>query len=163
MTPSFAVKTVRAVRRKRFALQALNRVNYGHGFVVGPRARVSRSGSVKVGDRVSIGADFTCHVNFRAGDNIMISSNVALIGDDHPFDESDRTIQDYPPYGSSSVTLEGDNLVGFGSIIIGPVVVGYGAIIGAGSVVTSNVPPNTVWAGVPARQLRRRRESAADG
>lgn len=110
-----------------------------------------------VGDRVNIGADFTCQTNMMVGDDVMVSSRVALIGRDHPFDASPATIQDFAANEASTVVLEGDNLVGFGVTIIGPVTIGRGAVVGAGSVVTRDVPPDTVWAGVPARFLRRRR------
>lgn len=48
--------------------------------------------------------------------------------------------------------------VGSNAIFSKPVTVGDGAVIGAGSVVTKDIPPYEVWAGVPARFIRRRCE-----
>jgi serine O-acetyltransferase len=47
--------------------------------------------------------------------------------------------------------------VGAGAVVLGPVTVGENAKIGAGSVVTKNVPANSVVVGVPAQPLRRQR------
>ena len=48
--------------------------------------------------------------------------------------------------------------IGSGTKIIGGVMIGERAIIGMGSVVTKDIPPNQVWAGNPARYLRDRKE-----
>ena len=51
-----------------------------------------------------------------------------------------------------------DAFIGFGSILIAVSFVGSGAIIGAGTVLTSNVPPYEIWAGNPARKIGDRRD-----
>ncbi len=56
------------------------------------------------------------------------------------------------------VTVEDGSDIGIGAILLPGVRVGEGAIVGAGSVVTQDVPPYTVVGGVPARLLRRRSE-----
>ena len=54
------------------------------------------------------------------------------------------------------MTLEDGCDIGAGTIVLPGVTVGRGAIVGAGAVVTKDVEPFTVVAGVPARLLRRR-------
>lgn len=151
------IRAVRLQRKLSYRLNALNRVHWGNDFVVGPRARTARRASLRAGDRVNIGSDFSNHCDVSIGDDVMISSCVSVISDDHPFDGSSRTIQDFPPRGVSSVVLEGDNLIGYGTIIIGPVRIGRGAIIGAGSLVTRDVPEDAVAYGRPAVARRQRR------
>ncbi len=156
--PPRVVRVVRAVRRLRLRLSAPGRVTYGEGFVVGPSARVARTASLELGSRVSIGADMTCQVRLVVGDDVMISSSVAFIGDDHPFDSSRRTIQEFASRPPSSVRLVGDNLIGHGTIIVGPARIGRGTIVGAGSVVTGDLPPDMICYGVPAVPRRVRRD-----
>lgn len=54
------------------------------------------------------------------------------------------------------MTIGNDVLIGLHSIIMDGVTIGHGAIIGAGSVVTKDIPPYAVAAGVPARVIRKR-------
>lgn len=56
------------------------------------------------------------------------------------------------------VIIEDRSDIGIGAIILPGVTIGKGAIVGAGSVVTKNVKPYTVVAGVPAKLRRRRKE-----
>jgi acetyltransferase-like isoleucine patch superfamily enzyme len=48
--------------------------------------------------------------------------------------------------------------IGANAIIVKPVTIGDGAVVGAGSVVNKNIPPYTVWAGVPAKFIKTRRQ-----
>ncbi|WP_397427604.1 acyltransferase [Pseudarthrobacter sp. NS4] len=91
----------------------------------------------------------------------MISSGVAFIGNDHPFSDPGRTIQEEHPSPPRSVRLGGDNLIGHGTIVIGDVSIGRGVIVGAGSLVTHDLPPNTICVGRPARPVRGRYEESA--
>lgn len=109
------------------------------------------------GRRINIGAGLTAHNHLILGDDIMISSQVSFIGNDHKFDSRHQSIQDQSTNPRAVTTIEGDNLIGYGAIIIGNVTIGYGAIVGAGSVVTKSLESNGVYAGNPAKLLRKRR------
>jgi acetyltransferase-like isoleucine patch superfamily enzyme len=56
----------------------------------------------------------------------------------------------------AKVTIEDDSDIGMGAVILPGVTVGRGAIVGAGAVVTRDVEPYAVVAGVPARKIRER-------
>jgi len=61
--------------------------------------------------------------------------------------------------GRGGKTRVGNDVwIGYGAIIKAGVTIEDGAVIGAGSVVTKNVPPYAIWAGVPAREVRKRFE-----
>lgn len=152
-----ARRTVRRLRYLRFLIAARGRVRVGDAFVIGPRPTVARGTSFEAGSRVNIASEFVSHVHARIGDDVMISSRVALIGKDHSFDDPALTIQDQHRLPVATVVLEGDNLIGFGTIIVGDVTIGRGAIVGAGSVVTRDLPPDTVCVGAPAVPIRKRR------
>lgn len=57
---------------------------------------------------------------------------------------------------AAKVTIGNDCWIGHGAIILPSVIVGDGAVIAAGAVVSRNVPPYTIVGGVPARPIRRR-------
>lgn len=56
--------------------------------------------------------------------------------------------------GDSAVSIQDDAWISAGAIILKGVTIGHGAVVGAGSVVTRDVPPLTVVAGNPARHVR---------
>jgi chloramphenicol O-acetyltransferase type B len=129
--------------------------------VVGRNSSIARGWDLYVpnhaaiGDDVAIGANFFVQTNFEIGSECLLSSNVSFVGDDHDLygARSAYFSGRKPP---STIVLEGDNFIGFGAILVGNIRVGRGAIIGAGSLVLRDVPPNIVVAGVPARQLKER-------
>ena len=57
---------------------------------------------------------------------------------------------------SYSIEIGNDVYIGEGVTIIGPVRIGDGAVIAAGSVVTKNIMPFSIWGGVPAKIIRMR-------
>ncbi len=88
------------------------------------------------------------------GDNVIIGPHVQIMAVDHVFDDPTRPIleQGLRAFG---VTVEDDAWIGAGAIVLDGVRIGRGAVVGAGAVVTRDVAPHTVVAGVPARLIRR--------
>ena len=54
------------------------------------------------------------------------------------------------------IKIHSDVWIGAGAIVLSGVTIGVGAVIGAGSVVTHDVPPYEIWAGNPAKKIRNR-------
>lgn len=89
-----------------------------------------------------------CFNRIEIGDGCAISKRV-LIRDSNNHDIN------YDNYQKTAPIIIKDNVwIGMGAIILCGVTVGEGAIIAAGAVVTNNVPPNCIVAGVPARVIR---------
>lgn len=85
------------------------------------------------------------------GNNCDISSNVSLICGSHEIGDSPRRAGN----GISKDITIGDGVwIGYGSLILGGVTIGDGAIIAAGSVVNKSVPSNTIYGGVPAKEIK---------
>ena len=87
------------------------------------------------------------------GDRVYTSPHVQIVAVNHVFDDATR------PFVEQGITAEGiaiedDVWIGSGAIITDGVRVGKGAVVAAGAVVTEDVPPHTVAAGVPARVVR---------
>ena len=81
---------------------------------------------------------------------------------DHDFTQVGIPITDTGRGEEREVVVEDDVWVGYGTIIMHGVTLGEGSIIAAGSVITKNVPPYTIWGGNPARELRPRFASEAE-
>jgi acetyltransferase-like isoleucine patch superfamily enzyme len=65
-------------------------------------------------------------------------------------------IREQPISSKGGITLEDDTWLGYGVIVLDGVRIGKGAIIGAGSVVTKNIEPETIAAGNPAKVIKKR-------
>lgn len=111
----------------------------------------------KVGKKVYIGSRFMlAAMNSETGDSLEIEDRVAIgpgvilvLSSDANYS---RLVEKIPPV-RGRIHLKKDCWLGAGAIVLPNVTIGEGAIVGAGSVVTRNVPDNTVVAGVPAREI----------
>lgn len=84
------------------------------------------------------------------GDKVFIGPKVNLITINHDPDPENRSAT----YGRP-IVIEDKVWIGINSTVLPGVRIGYGAIVGAGSVVTKDVPPMTVVAGNPARVIKK--------
>ncbi|MDE5601695.1 MAG: galactoside O-acetyltransferase [Clostridia bacterium] len=106
--------------------------------------------NLHIGNNVSIGPYFKCMSagNIYIEDDVQIAMNVSVITNNHDFyDRAILTVKD--------VRIKKNVWIGAGATILAGVTVGENAIVGAGSVVTHDVEPNTVVVGNPARVIKR--------
>jgi len=115
-------------------------------------------GRICIGDASWVGQ----YNNLRAGggditigSGCLISQFCSLVASNHGLDK-DFPIQKQPPGEKRGVTLGDDVWLGAGVHILPGVCVNRGAVIGAGSVVTHDVPEFEIWAGAPARKIGQR-------
>ncbi len=116
--------------------------NRRRGVCIGPSTRINRSCTLDVRGGLSIGA------------NVSVSPEVMILTASHDMHHSDFTLIDHP------VVVEDYVWIGSRATIMPGVRIGRGAVVAAGSVVTRDVEPLTVVAGVPARPVGERSEAA---
>jgi acetyltransferase-like isoleucine patch superfamily enzyme len=83
-------------------------------------------------------------------DDVMIGPNVSIITSGHPIEPSQRRAL----VVAKPIVIEKNVWIAAGATIIGGVTVGENSVVAAGSVVTKDVPPNTLVGGNPARTIR---------
>ena len=107
---------------------------------------------IRVGRNVFINQNCTMYDlgGIDIGDDAMIGPNVSIITSSHPIEPSKR--RDFVI--AKRIVIERNVWIAAGATIIGGVTVGENAVVAAGSVVTKDVPPNTLVGGNPARVLR---------
>lgn len=117
---------------------------------------VRRDGELIVGSRVGIsGASIYCVNKITIGDDVFIGGDVRIYDNDfHSKDPKIRTSGNDNDIQSKPVRLDDFVFIGAGSIILKGCHIGKNSIVGAGSVVSKNIPPNEIWAGNPAKFLR---------
>jgi acetyltransferase-like isoleucine patch superfamily enzyme len=97
----------------------------------------------------------------RIGSNVIFGPQVTIRGGNHRIDMIGRTMRSVTdaekrPSDDPGVVIEDDVWIGTRAIILAGARIGEGAVIAAGAVVNSDVPPYAIAAGVPARVLRYR-------
>ena len=114
--------------------------------------------NIRVGRNVFINQ--ACMLNdiggIEIGDDVMIGPRVSLLTAGHPLDPSRRRRQ----IVAAPIAIERNVWLGAGATVLQGVTVGSDAVVAAGAIVTRDVPPRTLVAGVPAQVLR---EIGADG
>ena len=114
------------------------------------------------GDEICVGRNVFINQNctfydlagLHIADHVMIGPNVSLITAGHPLEPSKRRAATI----GKPIVIERNVWIAAGATIIGGVTVGENAVVAAASVVTKNVPPNTLVAGNPAKVIRRLEE-----
>ncbi|MDQ8730828.1 sugar O-acetyltransferase [Bradyrhizobium sp. LHD-71] len=108
--------------------------------------------NIRIGSRVFINQNCTFYAlaEIAIGDDVMIGPNVSLITSEHPVAPSQRRAY----LLGRPITIEKGVWIAAGATVIGGVTVGENSVVAAGSVVTRDVPANTLVGGNPARVIR---------
>lgn len=161
--PSWLSGGVRAVMRK---VSIHGNVIYGSNFRVGRGAIIGAPHELRVGNNVSIGPRSVVQVNGSIGDFTLIGMHVQIIGrEDHEVSELGVPMAMSTWVGSresrqrDEITIGRDVWVGASCVLLGGVTIGEGSVIGAGSVVTRDIPSYSIAVGNPARVVSRRFET----
>lgn len=160
------VKVVKQSRDYFLRKIVYRRYSIARGFHAGLRVRIWGRQKVIIGQNFYIGRDSFIETDVVIGDNVMFGNRVALIGRyDHHYQLPGMTMRlapqirdpEYNWKGIGMTTIiENDVWIGYGATVMGGVKIGEGSIIGAGSLVTKDVEPYSIYAGVPARKVRAR-------
>jgi UDP-2-acetamido-3-amino-2,3-dideoxy-glucuronate N-acetyltransferase len=112
--------------------------------------------SVVVGKNCKISSHtFICE-GITIQDNVFIGHNVTFINDRYPrATNADDNLQTENDWSVVATMIEKGVSIGSSVTVLCGVFIGTGAIVGAGSVVTKDIPANEIWAGNPARFVRK--------
>jgi acetyltransferase-like isoleucine patch superfamily enzyme len=112
---------------------------------------------VSIGDKTVLGQECTisAYQHVSIGEQCVLADRVMLIDFDHNVAEVERPIRVQGIY-KRDVRVGSNVWIGYGAQILRGVTIGDNSIVGAGSVVTKDVPANAVVGGVPARVIRMR-------
>jgi acetyltransferase-like isoleucine patch superfamily enzyme len=131
------------------------RVSFGERCILDRHLTIESAGELVVGPRTIFGHHCTIGAkeSVRIGADCLIAEMVSVRDNDHDFGAGGRPYREQG-HVTAPVVI-GDNVwLGARVIVSRGVRIGDNAVIGAGAVVTRDVAPNTLAAGVPARELR---------
>lgn len=129
------------------------------GFGKTPCVLQAIGGKITIGNNVGMSQTAILAVaDITIGNNVLMGGGVKIYTSDfHSLNYKDRRdwIADSSQKKSSPVIIQDDVFIGAGAIILKGVTIGARSIVGAGSVVTKNIPPDEIWAGNPARCVKK--------
>ena len=142
-------------KRRRRAAWSPSRApgQFGEGSEIKPPLRCDYGYRIRVGARtfVNYGLVALDVASIAIGDDVQIGPNVQLLTPTHPIDPDARRAK---WEAAEPIAIEGNVWLGGGVIVLPGVTIGENTVVGAGSIVTKDLPPNVVAAGNPARVVR---------
>ena len=142
------------------------------GFHAGARVRIWSKNRIIIGENFYIGRDSFIETDCVIGNNVIFGNRVAIVGKyDHNYQQIGTPIRlasairdsDYSWKGLNLTTTIGDDVwIGYGSTVLQGVTINNGAIVAAGSVVTKDVEPYSIYAGNPAKKITDRFDTVKD-
>jgi acetyltransferase-like isoleucine patch superfamily enzyme len=168
-TPESAVMSAN-LKRAMAITAALNRLTYNDAddiralfseligkpvddsFLMIPPFYTTGGVDIRVGRNVFVNQNCTFYDlgGLDIADDVMIGPNVSLITTGHPLEPSQRRAAVI----AKPIVIERNVWIAAGATVIGGVTIGENSVVAAGSVVTKDVPPNTLVGGNPARVIR---------
>jgi len=131
-------------------------VSFGHNVMVRENVRIGKEtligtgvvvdGSCRIGERVSIQTGAYLCSNCTIEDSVFLGPHVVLTNDKYVKQKSTRLVGPTIRRGAS---------IGANSLLMPSVEVGEGSVVGAQSLVLHNVPPRSIYAGIPAKKLKK--------
>ena len=133
-----------------------------YGCVIGDETKIGCFVEIQKNAKIGKFCKISSHTFICEGvtieDNVLVGHNVTFINDKYPRATNEQgELQTEEDWAVHPTLVKKGASVGSGSVILCNVTIGENAIVGAGSVVTRDVPPNATVAGNPARILRKSR------
>jgi acetyltransferase-like isoleucine patch superfamily enzyme len=124
------------------------------GTKVGTFVEIQKGASIGKNCKIS-SHTFICE-GVHIGDGVFVGHNVTFINDKYPRSVNpDGSMQTEADWKLEETFVKNGASIGSSSTIMCGITIGENAIVGAGAVVTKDVPPNTVVAGVPAKVIKK--------
>jgi UDP-2-acetamido-3-amino-2,3-dideoxy-glucuronate N-acetyltransferase len=131
-----------------------------YGCEIGDNTKIGTFVEIQKGARIGANCKISSHTFICEGvtveENVFIGHGVTFINDMYPrATAAGGALQTEADWTCVPTLLKKGASIGSGSTILAGITIGENALVGAGSVVTHDVPPNTIVAGNPARVLRK--------
>ena len=110
-------------------------------------------GDVIIGDHTRVGLHNTIIGPVKIGNHVNLAQSITVTALNHNFEDTKKRI-DEQGVSTNPVTIEDDIWIGANAIVLSGVTIGHHSVVAAGAVVTKDVPPHSLVAGVPAKIIK---------
>lgn len=139
----------RSISARTFLMHVGNNINIEKGAII--------TSKCSVGNNSGIGINAKLHGTVIIGDNVMMGPECIIYTSNHEFSRTDIPMNQQGFRKEKPVEIGNDVWIGGRVIILPGVKIGNGCIVGAGAVVTKNIPDYAIVGGNPAKILKYRR------
>lgn len=169
---SLVVKFIKKMRDLYYKKVIWRRYTIGKNFHCGRGVFIWGKKKIIIGDNFYIGKYSSIETSCVIGDNVILANHVGIVGRyDHNYQQIGVSVRlanqirdkDYSWKGLNEITYIGNDVwIGFGAIVMSGVKIADGTIIAAGSIVTHDTEPYTIYGGIPAKKIKDRFNSIED-
>lgn len=153
LLPPTSLNTGRAALYRRVFPRISDRVSFlGAITVIGGGREIYDRLSIGEGTLIGLNPTFNLDDTIMIGRHVSLGPSVAIYTSTHLLGPGSRRMN--PGVITRPVVIEDGVWVGVGSIVLPGVTIGRGSVVGAGSVVTETIPPNTLAVGNPAMKVQ---------
>ena len=110
-------------------------------------------GDVIIGDHTRVGLHNTIIGPVTIGDHVNLAQGITVTALNHNFADTDKRI-DEQGVSTAPVVIGDDIWIGANAVVLPGVTIGHHSVVAAGAVVTKDVPPHSLVAGVPAKIIK---------
>lgn len=165
LLPSFIINIYYMLKYGCF-ISLKSEVQFSRDIIIGKKTRISsyvvikvNKGMLKIGGNCTINSFCYIYADEKGidiGNDVLIGPNVSINGLNYNYIDKEKHIVDQ---GTTSlgIKIEDDVWIGANTAILDGVTIGRGAVIGAGAVVTRDIPQYSVAVGVPAKVIKERK------
>jgi len=151
------------ILNKNSVIKGLNNINIGKNFFMAPNCTILSEGNSdqKIIIRNNVALNYNVMINanekgfIEINDNVMIGPNTVIRASNHNYSDLTKPIR-HQAHSQGRIFIEEDVWIGANTTILANVKIGKGVVIGAGAVVTSDIPSYSVAVGVPAKVIKTR-------
>ena len=165
LLPSFLVNTYLTLKyqcliSRKAEIQFTDKITIGKNTRISSFVKIKvNNGVIKIGQNCAINS--FCFIDadeggVEIGDQVLIGPQVGIHGSNYEYSDENTPILSQG-VTSKGIIIEDDVWIGSNSTVLDGVTIGRGSVIGAGSVVTRDIPPFSVAFGVPAKVIKRRK------
>ena len=144
-----------AIQRRTKYYQRLFKT-MGEGCKIKAGCIIDNPEKIELGNGVSI--QYNCYLSgfgeIKVGDDVSLGNNTKIFTTEHPYYDDGKPFK-YNPLKILPVTIGNNVITGADVIVLGGIHIGDNVMIGAGSVVTKDIPSNSVYAGNPAKLIKK--------
>lgn len=147
-------KGVKIQRRTRMDVLPLNQFYIGDYSTIEDFCTINNGvGKIQIGNKTRIGISSVLIGPVTIGDDVRLAQNIVISGLNHNYKDISKPISEQG-VNTEQVYIGDETWIGANAVILAGVFIGKHCIIAAGSVVTKNIPSNSVVAGNPARIIK---------